>query len=450
MKWFTKRRGLAWQFGSLLVMSGILCGIFFAVMHFSIEEFLFQQINSPEFQEQATEKRITEFQTYVTANQLSTSDGAELAQWVRKNPLLLMEIYRYNVLIFTSSAPENQAVLANDTEAPYYEWMSYYVVEFADGNADVLLYSDDGYRYSTIATIFELMLCTLLFLGIFLHGCQKIVRYIQLISKEILAMESGDLDNAITVKGSNELSTLAQGLDSMRQAFRAQQEREARSFAANQALISEMSHDLRTPLTSLLIYTEVLRYGKYENQEQLLEYLDKIDDKAQQIKQLSENILEYSLQSKETVPELETPAPIEMVFEEPLSEMITELSRHGFMCDVEPFGEPVLIAVRGQYIRRIMDNILSNIQKYADKKQPVRIWPLESELTAGLIFENTVADVSSGSSGTQIGVKSIGSLMEKMGGSCQIENTDGKYRIALDFPKVEVEKLKEESIEPRG
>lgn len=450
MKWFTKRRGLAWQFGGLLVMSGILCGVFFAVMHFSIEEFLFQQINSPEFQEQATEKRITEFQTYVTANQLSTSDGAELAQWVRKNPLLLMEIYRSNILIFTSSAPENQAVFANDTEAPYYEWMSYYVVEFADGNADVLLYSDDGYRYSTIATIFELMLCTLLFLGIFLHGCQKTVRYIQLISKEILAMESGDLDSAITVKGDNELSTLAQGLDSMRRAFRAQQEREAQSFGANQALISQMSHDLRTPLTSLLIYTEVLRYGKYENQEQLLEYLDKIDSKAQQIKQLSENILEYSILAKEAMPQLESPVPIEMVFEEAISEMITELSRQGFLCRIEPFGEPVCIAVRGQYIRRIMDNILSNMQKYADKRQPVTIWPLETERTVGLIFENAIADIAPESTSTHIGVKSIGNLMEKMGGSCQIENTDGKYRIALDFPKVEVEKLKEESTEPGG
>lgn len=435
MKWFHKSRGLAWQFALLLIIAGIICAIFGVVTHIGIEEFIFEQVNSPSFQEQVTEKLITEFQKYVTAHQLSTSDGAELAQWVKKRPLLLMEIYRSNVLVFTSSAPENPDVTANNIEAPYYHWMSYYVVDFADGRADVLLYSDDGYRYSTLAVICEVVVCAFLFLGIFLHGCQRVVRYIQQISREILAMESGDLDNAITVKGSTELADLARGLDSMRQAFRAQQEREARSFASNQALISEMSHDLRTPLTSLMIYTEVLRYGKYQNQEQLLEYLDKIDGKAQQIRQLSESILEYSLLSKEKTPEMEAPAPIEMVFEEPLTEMIAELSRHGFLCHVEPFGEPVPIAVRGQYIRRIMDNINSNMQKYADVKKPVKIWPLETANTVGLNFENSFEKRESGKFGTRIGVKSIETLMDKMGGSCQIEDMNGKYRISLIFPK---------------
>ena len=63
-------------------------------------------------------------------------------------------------------------------------------------------------------------------------------------------MESGDLDRAITVRGGNDLTALAECLDAMRVAFRAQQEREAQTYAANQALISEMSHDLRTPSTT--------------------------------------------------------------------------------------------------------------------------------------------------------------------------------------------------------
>lgn len=434
MKKQNKRQSLTWQFITLLILSGLFCTALFAAIHFPLQNYLLDKFNTPEFQKQATEKRIIEFQEYVERNRLSVSDQAELAEWVKKNPLLLMETYRSNVLVFTSFAPDNDSVFTNDAEVPYYEWMVYYIVEFADGEADVLLYNVDGYRYLTYATMFEILLCVLVFLCVFLYQSKKVVRYIQLLNQKILVMESGDLESVITVKGNNELTTLAQGLDSMREAFRAQQEREAQSFASNQALISEMSHDLRTPLTSLLLYTEILRYAKVQGEERMQEYLDKIDGKAQQIKLLSENILEYSLLAREIAPELEPPAPIEMVFEEALSETISELSRHGFLCQAAPFGEPVYISVRSQYIRRIMDNILSNILKYADKAQPITIQPVETDTEVGLTVANTVSQRKTVKSGTQIGIKSIYSLMEKMGGSCQVEHMRGNYQITLLFP----------------
>ena len=91
-----------------------------------------------------------------------------------------------------------------------------------------------------------------------------------------------------------------------------------------------MSHDLRTPLTTLLIYTEILRYGKYQGEEQLRGYLDKIDGKAQQIKQLAENLLEYSLASQKRAVEMEPPAPAGEVFGPLLQETATFLEQYGY------------------------------------------------------------------------------------------------------------------------
>ena len=173
---------------------------------------------------------------------------------------------------------------------------------------DVVLYSNDLYRYSTYATIAEVILCAALFLTGFLIAFQRTVSYMRQISLEIQAMEGGDLNQPVTVRGDNDLTALAESLDAMRLAFRAQRERESSTYAANQALISQMSHDLRTPLTTLLIYTEILRYGKYQGEDQLRGYLDKIDEKAQQIKQLAENLLEYSLASQKRAVEMEPPA----------------------------------------------------------------------------------------------------------------------------------------------
>ena len=213
---------------------------------------------------------------------------------------------------------------------PTYDWISYYTVDFADGQGEVVLYSNELYRYSTYATMVEIILCAALFLLGFLIAFQRTVSYMRQISLEIQAMEGGDLNRPITVRGDNDLTALAESLDAMRLAFRAQQEREASTYAANQALISQMSHDLRTPLTTLLIYTEILRYGKYQGEEQLRGYLDKIDGKAQQIKQLAENLLEYSLASQKRAVEMEPPAPAGEVFGPLLQETATFLEQYGY------------------------------------------------------------------------------------------------------------------------
>ena len=298
-----------------------------------------------------------------------TTDSQALSQWMRGKPLTLMEIYRSNVLVYSSYASYSLAVEGDDftwtategEETPTYDWISYYSVEFSDGWGDVVLYSNDLYRYSTYATIAEVILCAVLFLAGFLIAFQRTVSYMRQISLEIQAMEGGDLNQPVTVRGDNDLTALAESLDAMRLAFRAQRERESSTYAANQALISQMSHDLRTPLTTLLIYTEILRYGKYQGEDQLRGYLDKIDEKAQQIKQLAENLLEYSLASQKRAVEMEPPAPAAEIFRPLLQETATFLEQYGyaFHWDLD-FGEG-RVAVHTPYLRRILDNLSSNI-----------------------------------------------------------------------------------------
>ena len=78
-----------------------------------------------------------------------------------------------------------------------------------------------------------------------------------------------------------------------------------------------MSHDLRTPVTSMMLYTEILKKGRYKNEQQLLECLDKIDRKAHRMKQLTDHLFEYALISGEKEIELEKPESIEICFRKP-------------------------------------------------------------------------------------------------------------------------------------
>lgn len=429
------------QFFALLVGLGILCGGLFVVLNTTVESVLENYLLSSDVLDTVIEERVNDLQDYVTENQVSATDSQALSQWMRGKPLTLMEIYRSNVLVYSSYASYSLAVEGDDftwtategEETPTYDWISYYSVEFSDGWGDVVLYSNDLYRYSTYATIAEVILCAVLFLAGFLIAFQRTVSYMRQISLEIQAMEGGDLNQPVTVRGDNDLTALAESLDAMRLAFRAQRERESSTYAANQALISQMSHDLRTPLTTLLIYTEILRYGKYQGEDQLRGYLDKIDEKAQQIKQLAENLLEYSLASQKRAVEMEPPAPAAEIFRPLLQETATFLEQYGyaFHWDLD-FGEG-RVAVHTPYLRRILDNLSSNILKYASLQEPISIQAREQEGVLALSFCNGLKDRDE-PAGTCVGLSSVEAMMEKMGGSSHAEQTGAAFQITLLFP----------------
>ena len=67
------------------------------------------------------------------------------------------------------------------------------------------------------------------------------------------------------------------------------------------------------------------------------------------------------------------PARFSQIFEEPLAEMVEMLQQRGFACALELGSEDVLLTVRAQYIRRILDNIGSNLIKYADPARPIEV-----------------------------------------------------------------------------
>ena len=83
------------------------------------------------------------------------------------------------------------------------------------------------------------------------------MKYIRKLSKEIEILEGGNLEYKITVNGKDELAALAGGLECMRESFRNQSIQEAEIVRENQKIVTQMSHDLRTPLTSIMLYTEL-------------------------------------------------------------------------------------------------------------------------------------------------------------------------------------------------
>lgn len=438
-----EKHGLAKQFTQLIILSGLASFLLLGFLQVVLNKGLRLYFDQPEVQTKASQYQVNELQNYITENSLSSTDIKKLTDWTRSHRYNLLELYRDQKLIYSSYAPRHY-YKNNDPEAPeltdshqhgpFYDWSPVYTLNFSDGEITALLYYN-GFDacYSTGCDLL-LIICLASFPLFFLWGSRGIVKYIVQLSEEIQAMEGGDLDHPITIRGDDELTTLARCLDSMRVTLRQQQEEEAKASAKVKNLITEMSHDLRTPLTTLLLYTEIVRSRKYENDVQRDDYLNKIDTKARQLKQLSDNLFEYALVTRDTVVTLDPPAYFSRIFEEPLAEMVDALQQRGFACALDLGSEDLMLTVKMQYIRRVFDNITSNAIKYADPGREISVTFRKEEKWVGLRFANHVLPGQHREESTQVGLTSIETMMEKMNAVCRVEQGTEQFAITLLFP----------------
>ena len=434
---------LYFKLAGLLLAAVAVSGLFFVVINYAGEQMITKIFSDSSHIEKLSEAYIQDLQDYIDETKAASNDSEKLTEWVRKRKIVSIQVYKDEILTYDSNYPDT-AVEDAEAEGAYYDWEYYYTAEFADGTADVFLYGFFSYPLYSYAMTAEILLAVILLVAIVILGIRKPVRYIGRLKAECEILGSGDLDYQVTVQGKDELSLLARGLDNMRMALRESNEKEAELTAANRRMITEMSHDLRTPLTSLLIYTEILGKKAAKDPRQAMEYVRKIEKKARQIKRLSDNIFEYALITEETKAELGEPQTLRELFYDPLSEMTAYLGERGYMVELRPDtgsgSERRQIRVNEEYINRIMDNIVSNIEKYADKSMPVRIETIYTEEYGGLAFRNGIScsmeDWRKTEGSTNIGLHNVEKMMKKMNGYFRVKQTENIFEITLIFPWV--------------
>ena len=438
-----KMHSLYFKLAGLLLAAVAVSGLFFVVINYAGEQMITKIFSDSSHIEKLSEAYIQDLQDYIDETKAASNDSEKLTEWVRKRKIVSIQVYKDEILTYDSNYPD-AAVEDAEAEGAYYDWEYYYTAEFADGTADVFLYGFFSYPLYSYAMTAEILLAVILLVAIVILGIRKPVRYIGRLKAECEILGSGDLDYQVTVQGKDELSLLARGLDNMRMALRESNEKEAELTAANRRMITEMSHDLRTPLTSLLIYTEILGKKAAKDPRQAMEYVSKIEKKARQIKRLSDNIFEYALITEETKAELGEPQTLRELFYDPLSEMTAYLGERGYTVELRPDtgsgSERRQIRVNEEYINRIMDNIVSNIEKYADKSMPVRIETIYTEEYGGLAFRNGIScsmeDRRKTEGSTNIGLHNVEKMMKKMNGYFRVKQTENIFEITLIFPWV--------------
>ncbi len=368
------------------LLSGIAAGLYLmALLNFGGRNLLQQYFFTYGTKEAEI---INELKTYARVNHITADHADALLSWKEQKGIRELLIARDGFLIFNAAYPGK--MLPGRSKMPASIWRPWYYVVFSDGGADVYISTGFDEKYYRMLSAFSALAGFAACLGVVTSGMHR-----QLLEKD-------------------------------------QMEKELRM--AQEKLVLGMSHDLRTPMTGLLTYMEVIK--KQEPQgSSVREYVDKAYDKIVQMKDLSDQMFEYFLIDSQKGVSLEQPEEISSVLGDYLSELCALLDCEGFCVSMQmPEWKPVLIQVNTDYLGRIFNNIFSNLEKYADREQEVVIWIVYERDRAGIVIQNGMAQSGPFAEGTGIGVKNICLMMEQMGGAAQAGMRKKEYRITLYFP----------------
>lgn len=324
------------------------------------------------------------------------------------------------------------------------------IVEFADGEyyTAITVY---GYKKieQTMGYV-SLVLCFLTFIVTLLLYNGSLLKRLILLASEVKQVSDGDLDFEIIARHNDEIGSLAEGVDNMRTSIMEKHRNEKEAWEANTQLITAMSHDIRTPLTSLIGYLDIIEGRKYEDQEQLDRYIFSCREKAFQLKDLSDKLFQYFLvfSNQDADKELEV-FDASILFQQILAEHCAELINYGYVVDFRYTLPEINVETNLSSLKRLFGNIFSNIMKYADKSQAVIITAELLEGDIHLEISNRIPTERKKVESTRIGLKTCLKICNDLDGDFSYEETDEQFCVDIRFPATDmpVEPEPQENVE---
>jgi signal transduction histidine kinase len=230
--------------------------------------------------------------------------------------------------------------------------------------------------YNSILIGGEILVFTVVFIGfifIFLLLTKKKMKYIEELAVGVSTIATGNLDFRIEKKGMDELTLLADHINKMTEKLKYQIEEERKAERTKNELITNMSHDLRTPLTSIMGYLRLLHDKKYENEGQLEDFIDIAFVKSEKLKTLIEDLFDYTKLSNEGISLNISQININEMLEQ-LSEELTPVAEENELQFIKEFPQDkIIVQVDPDLMVRVFENLLINAVKYSYKPGEILI-----------------------------------------------------------------------------
>ena len=218
------------------------------------------------------------------------------------------------------------------------------------------------------ATVF---LAPVVFIAILVFAPRWIKKYEE-VKKGVEEVKSGNLNYKIRLEGKGELEDLARGINEISEASNLAVQNELKNQRMKTELISNVSHDLKTPLTSMVSYIDLLKKEGLDSQR-APEYLEILDQKTERLRKLTEDLFEAAKASSGAINVNMEKVDCLSLIKQSLGELDGRIKASGLEFIVNAPMEKYYVKADGQLLWRVVENLIVNALKYAQENSRVYI-----------------------------------------------------------------------------
>jgi signal transduction histidine kinase len=233
------------------------------------------------------------------------------------------------------------------------------------------------------------------FFAAFYWLTKKKMRYIGELAEGLHLISEGHLQHRVPELSQDELGSLAHSVNHMAQELQTKIEAERQAEKVKNELITNVSHDLRTPLTSVMGYLRLLHEHRYESPEQAEEYVRVAYAKSEQLQGLIEDLFEYTKLSGQNVQIYRNPVCLNSLLEQLVEEWIPLFDEEELAISLQVPVERVNLGVDAEMLVRVLENLYSNAIKYSSKPGEVSVTLEDTGDGARITVENTGEPIAS-------------------------------------------------------
>ncbi|KRK98648.1 ATPase histidine kinase DNA gyrase B HSP90 domain protein [Secundilactobacillus odoratitofui DSM 19909 = JCM 15043] len=285
---------------------------------------------------------------------------------------------------------------------------------------------------------------------------------------ELHYIANGHFDHRIPFTLKGDTQRVVTSVNSLVDSVIASIDEERRIEKSKDELITNVSHDLRTPLTSIIGYLGLIEDHQYHSEEEILKYTNTAFSKAKQMKSLVDDLFVYTKMRQTDTPLSIATLDVDQMMEQLAASFELEAGEKGMSISVETPDEPVHIEADAEKLGRVFNNLISNALKYGEggKHIALRVNPVSDDevvisvendgqkiprAALGQVFERfyrVEESRSKATGGTGLGLAIAQSIVSLHGGYIYVTSDDELTRFVIHLPVKNGVKIKNQQVKP--